>query len=237
MKSRIRSATGLLNKLNLHASDVVSTSEFPIAILDTGAIIDIVQATRRDKQFYRGKKPAKNVFMHAYDFLTHVNENVVPLVVLPSVFTEVDLHRNVNLNGHTKELDEDTYQTVQDLMQSSTDLIRRTNFVNDTIGDDDIRYDIWNLSKQACQDFSKKYKEGYSDVDKDILAYAAYFSRAYLREPDRKRIGRVLVISPDRHIIEGVNFFLTDDELSKKYPNIMSISTRTGNGNENGRTI
>lgn len=229
MKSRIRSATGLLNELNLHASDVVGASEFPIAILDTGAIIDIVHATRRDKQSYRGKKIPENVFMQAYDFLTHVNENVVPLIVLPSVFTEVDLHRNVNLNGHTKEFDEETYQTVQDLMTQSTDLIRRTNFLDSSVSDDDIMYDIWNLSLEACQDCSKKHEEGYSEADKDILAYAAYFSRAYLREPGKQRIGKVLVISPDNHIKMGVKFLLADEEFSEKYKNILSISTRIGN--------
>ena len=175
-------------------------NKLSVAIIDTGAVIDIVRSTKSYELASRGKKDTNLSCYNGYNFLNYMDRSF-SLIVLPSVLGEVRRHIDTKINSHTKEIDDDSYSFIEKLAQKSFDFIRRTSFtprpITETITDDDIRYDIWNLSLRACENCEKKHEEGYSEVDKDILAYAAYLSRSYVREPNRQQIHQVFVISPD----------------------------------------
>ncbi|MEX2017013.1 MAG: hypothetical protein WD876_00900, partial [Candidatus Pacearchaeota archaeon] len=90
---------------------------------------------------------------------------------------------------------------------------------------DDIRYDAYWASREGCNGNPKKYLEGCSDVDKEILTAAAILSKSKINMGSSyKEVGKVIVLSPDAHIIQGAEFLKRG--FDGKYSNIVPISTR-----------
>ena len=229
MKLRLKRIEDILRDFEYLSSKNRENSDvfFPVAVVDTGAVIDIVRATREYGKRVKKGDSVYGVFRNPSQFLEHVDQELVNLIVLPVVNAEIDSHKEVMINSHTPELSEKTLQRVKMLAQKSFDFMRKASFIDKAVGDGDIGYDVHNISQEACRDHPKKDHEGYSRVDKEILAYAAFLSRAYLQEVDgRRQITRVIVLSPDQHLISGVELMQTDPEFSKKYKDVGYLSTR-----------
>jgi len=217
MKFKLKELSALEKELT--SLEEQRETNLPMILVDTGALIDIEQSVRNYSLSH--KKELNSNHLYVKKFLSIVR-NEAPLIITPHVFAEITNHAHCNRNGHTKEIEYDTFKYVQSLVNESTDFLARARTKASL---DEARYDVYWATKNSCKDNNKKNEEGFSDADKDLLTNAARLSCSHIINEEKKfNINPVVIFSPDQHIEKGVNFI--NEFLSCKYPNIINISTR-----------
>jgi hypothetical protein len=196
-----------------------SNTDFPVMLLDTSGVIDIVSASRQYNLINKnGDKNLKYempiVFLKNLAEKTHV-------IITPKIYQEIQDHGRMRLNCHTFEL---TPKIVDFALDTMTDSIRFISKLNKNIELDQARYDAYWASQEGCKENIKKNVEGCSDADKEILSTAALLSRCKTNKFPSKKISQVIVLSSDAHIIQGAEFLKRS--FDGKYSNIIPISTR-----------
>ncbi|MEK6830193.1 MAG: hypothetical protein AABY15_08820 [Nanoarchaeota archaeon] len=189
---------------------VNSNGNFPLVVLDTGGLIDIESAIRQS-----GSRYTKTT-----DFLKHISESI-PVIITPKTYQEIQDHGRMILNTHTTELSPKIVDYALETMISSNDFI---SGLKPGLELDKARYDAYWAAKNGCNGNAKKHEEGCSDTDKEILSMAAFLSQCRTPANKHKKMGEVLIISPDAHIVEGTRFLRKS--FNGKYSNIVPISTR-----------
>jgi|SRR3989338_651681 len=174
----------------------------PLIILDTGGLIDMVESARNSSI---GKSPeidpvyrSPASFFQYICYGRHRNGNLNPIVlVTPRTLEEIRRHKGVKINSHDYEISESEFKFAHDACER---LKRITEIVNPYTDFDEVGLRIWLMSKGIYQNRCKKAEEGFSDVDREILTYAAYLTSSTL---GKNRIMPVHVISSDDHILRG----------------------------------
>ncbi len=192
----------------------------PIAFLDTGGLFDIIASTRSYEFLHRGRCMENVAYCNALEFLKSINKEC-PLILTPLIFEEIIRHDSVKLNNYQSEVPSFVMNYIRKLAQDSIDFMIGTNT---QILRDDVRYDIHWVAQECCKENSKKYLEGFSLADKDLLTNAAFLSKSNIKSKEKINLGPILVLSSDKHLENGVSFL--SKEFSEKYPNIKSIKTR-----------
>ncbi|MEM3091260.1 MAG: hypothetical protein QXX55_01180 [Candidatus Pacearchaeota archaeon] len=197
-----------------------SLGNYPLLVLDTGGLIDFVESIKYYNLICKnGSRDSRYESISV--FLKHLSENL-PMIITPTVYQEICNHINFRLGRHLFEIPKKTVDFAFETMENSMRFISR---LESKLEMDTVRYDIYWTSKLCCNGNIKKNLEGCSDADKEILFTAAYLSQCRTEIDRRKKIGKVLVISPDEHIIKGVDFLKKG--FNGKYSNVESISTRS----------
>jgi len=210
-----------INKLGELEKTIVqhSSGSFPVIVLDTGGLIDIANAIRIYNVNYRNKTISP-IHKSTITFLKYLSEKT-PIVITLKTYQEIKDHGRMWLNGHTLELFPETVDFALDIMNRSKQFC---SGLDSGIEPDQARYDAHWASIEACNGNSKKSLEGCSDTDKEILSTVAYLSTSKIPGATIKKIGPVLVISPDLHIIRGTEFLKRG--FDDRYSNVVPISTR-----------
>jgi len=244
-KARIKSPERLSREINDICRHAPSDNSLPLAVFDTGGLIDIVQSTRQYDLTHRGES-SDSVWGDASKFLSSF-DCVAPIYICPEVLEETTKHYNTLLSGDRREIPKNVLQDVLGFAGTSLDIMEE---IRGTYRDDDIRYVAHWISKFACSEDSKKQEEGFGDADKAILFSALKLVGGFLYKskantcgksiitpiskslPSEILMGRidlkpVIVVSSDKHVISGVNFINGDTELKEKYPGVVPVSTRT----------
>ncbi len=215
MALNVKSPGKLENDLLKHLSHAS-----PIIILDTGGLIDIVQATRDFSLYANGKRHLYPHYTRATSFLKNLSSKI-PLFITPKTYQEIQKHGEMRLNSHEVELS----QIVVDYALGAT--LSSARLIGNLTGEsnfDEARYDAHWASLEGSIGNDKKMNEKCSDTDKEILSVAAYLSTCYKPESPGQKINPVLVVSPDFHVINGSKFLRR--EFDEKYSGIVPISTR-----------
>ncbi len=217
MKFKLKELSDL--EKDIHSYKRISSGNLPVILLDTGALIDLEQSSRRCTLCHNKNLEPKDY--HTPSFLSLIRKKI-PLIVTPYVFSEITAHMNCHINGHVPEISHETFKYIEDIVDDSLDFLGRTRT---EIPLDDARYDVYWVSKQSCKCNHKKHEEGFSEADKDILVNAVRISGSYIEEKGKKySIKPVIVFSPDQHMKEGVRFI--NENFSDKYPKLENLSTR-----------
>lgn len=196
-----------------------ASGNFPLLILDTGALIDIIQ-TSRDYCFCANRHEKNSNYEKATYFLKDMSSHF-PLVITPKTYQEIQDHGRMRLNAHETELSPKIVDFALNIMINSVKFI---SGLKAGVELDMARYDAYWASQEGCKGNLKKMEEGCSDTDREILTIAAFLSQCRTVKDKRKKIGRILVASSDTHIIKGSEFLKRG--FGGKYSNITSISTR-----------
>lgn len=196
-----------------------SNGNFPLIVLDTGGLIDIASAIR-EYNFHTKNGDKNSKYEKTSTFLTHLSERV-PVLITKKTYQEIQDHGRMIINSHTTEL---STKLVDFALDKMTDSIAFISGLRTGSEMDRVRYDAYWASKEGCNGNTKKCAEGCSDTDKEILSTAAYLSQCRTSEDKRKKIGQVIVISPDAHIIKGTEFLKRS--FDGRYSNIVPVSTR-----------
>ncbi len=197
-----------------------SSKASPVLVLDTGALIDIVHATRDFNLYANGRRETHPHYLRATSFLKNVSSRI-PLVITPKTYQEIQNHGGMRLNSHITELSPAVVNYSLDIMLDSARFMDRLVV---EVPFDDVRYDAHWASLEGCNGSPKKKQEGCSDTDREILSFAAYLSLCKHPSNPGIKINPVLVVSPDLHIIHGSEFLRR--EFDGRYSNIVPISTR-----------
>ncbi len=186
-----------------------------VVIPDTSALIDLERITHS----YTGSE-AK--YARSDLFLNSFIEGNRTVLIPGGVIGEVQRHRKVKLNHHVYEISPEFVGYLIGLYKNTGDFLRRVEYGLDP---EQIGYDVWYTSKLACEN-SKKQKEDFSDVDKDLLEFACLFGRSKinLEKDEQREIGLVSILSSDEHIIQGAKFLR--EQGGDNYRNIKAISLR-----------
>jgi hypothetical protein len=196
-----------------------SDGNFPLVVLDTGGLIDIASAIRQYNYVNRkGNKDSR--YERTTGFLKHLSESI-PVLITPKTYQEIQDHGRMILNSHTTELSPKIVDFALETMISSSDFV---SGLRPGMELDKTRYDTYWAAKNGCNGNVKKQEEGFSDTDKEILSMAAFLSQCRTPRDKRKKMGEILVISPDAHIIQGTRFLRKS--FDGRYLNIVPISTR-----------
>jgi hypothetical protein len=218
MKKDIKTLSKLEKEIKSHLRGAHTT--LPVAILDTGGLIDITASSRAFELKNRGRK-ANLIYTNPTGFLKHIS-GLAPLIVTPKTYQEIQKHGQTMLNGYLPEIESDSVNYALNLM---TDSVAFMNGVESAVPMDQARYDAHWASIECCKDNFKKHSERCSDVDKEILASAAYLSEGKSRGAFGKQIGPVLTVSSDEHVLKGSKFLNTS--FDGRYVGIIPVSTRS----------
>ncbi len=196
-----------------------SMDSIPVLVLDTGGLIDITTTLRRYAFSHRtGNRNSR--YEKTTSFLNNLSQ-ALSIVITPKTYQEIQNHGRTRLNGHAIEL---TPRVVDFALNTMTDSVGFVARLKSRVSLDDAGYDAYWAAKEGCRGNTKKFLEGCSDTDKEILATAAYLSMSRMNGAINNEINPVLVISPDTHIIKGLEFLKRG--FDGRYSNLMSISTR-----------
>ena len=190
-----------------------------VIVLDTGALIDISQAVREYNLVHRNGDRNPNYF-DSTSFLKYFL-GMAPLIVTPKTHKEICNHARTRLNGHTFELPLRTAEFALDNMVASSSFLEG---LQGTLPQEETRYDAYWTAKEACNGNYKKHAEGCSETDKEILESVAYLSSGRTVSSTGEKIGQVLVLSSDTHVIARAEFLKRG--FDGRYQGIVPISTR-----------
>ncbi|MEX0920453.1 MAG: hypothetical protein WDZ69_02620 [Candidatus Pacearchaeota archaeon] len=195
------------------------SSDNSLLVLDTGGLIEIANKAREYNLVSRGKDVNPN-YMRATSFLDYISENV-GIIITPKTYQEIQDHGRMKLNGHTQELTPRIVDRSLEIMIGSEEYI---SGLECGLEPDQARYDAYWASKEGCNGNSKKYVEGCSETDKEILSTVAYLSNCNVGDSSEEGRENLLVLSSDDHIILGSEFLKKN--FKDRYSNIVPISTR-----------
>lgn len=196
-----------------------SNGNFPLVVLDTGGLIDIASAIRQYGQEHRnGSRDPR--YEKTTGFLKHLSE-YMPLVITPKTYQEIQDHGRMIINTHTTELSPRIVDYALEKMVSSSTFL---SGLKSGLELDRTRWDAYWAAKNGCDGNTKKHEEGCSDTDKEILSTAAFLSQCPTPHDKHKKLGEVLIISSDAHIIEGTRFLRKS--YKSRYSNVVPLSTR-----------
>lgn len=212
-----------ISKLEKDVVDNLS-GKSPVIVLDTGALIDISNATRKYDLVHRivhHKRGGENPnYFDAVSFLKYFS-GMAPLIITPRTHKEIYRHASTRLNGHTFEL------PLRAVEFSLDNMVTSTLFLDGLQGElpkDETRYDTYWTSKECCNGNHKKQEEGCSDTDKEILEAVAYLSSGRTVRQTGEKVDQVIILSSDAHVISGAEFLKRG--FDGRYQGIVPISTR-----------
>lgn len=191
-----------------------------VGVLDTGALIDITQATRSYNLNGCGKEEKNPCYSTTSSFLGLISW-MMPLIITPKTYQEIQEHGRMRLNSHITELSPRIVDYSLDRMLQSQEFVKD---LVEGVEMDKARYDAYWASIHSCNGNSKKENERYSDTDKEILATAAYLSKCKIGTIPEKSIDTVVVLSSDAHVLLGSDFL--SREFNGDYSKIFPLSTR-----------
>jgi len=194
-----------------------SLGTFPVMVLDTSGLIDLVTAMRQYNSVRRNGDRNQRYERPAL-FLENLAQEL-PMVITPRTYREIQNHGRTRLNGHTVELTPEVMDFALNTLIKSVEFI---DGLKNPVSFDDIRYDTYWAAKYGCDGNHKKIMEGCSDTDREILATAAHISGSNI--DDKTALGPVLVTSSDAHVLKGAE--LLKRGFDGKYSRIMPFSTR-----------
>ncbi len=176
-------------------------SSFDILIWDTSGLIDIIHSYRNNN-VRNGACPSS-----LSDFLKNSTKIPLPFnVTTPHVTIEVDKHAQVKINDHVLEIPSEVRDFFTTYYGSFLDL---NSYLESQGWEKEMcSYFVYLLSPHICSDCPKKYEEGLSLTDRQILSYFLNYSL-------KKRTRSIGVVTSDRHISEGVK--LMRDIFSGRY--------------------
>ncbi len=214
--------TQIIKDLGKLEKDIIANSSgsLPVVVLDTGGLIDIVQSARQYGLNYKnGNRDSK--YAKVTSFLKSLSERT-PVIITPKTYQEMQDHGRMMLNAHITELSPRVVDFALQTMLNSQRFMDTLQLERGEL--DQTRYDAYWASREGCNDNKKKHEEGCSDTDKEILSVSAYLSKCKVLQYPNKRVGQILVLSSDAHILQGIEFLKRG--FDGQYSNIVPISTR-----------
>ena len=193
--------------------------DLPVLVMDTGGLIDIEAKVRQHNFTCVNEERIDSCISTTY-FLQNILKGR-PMFITPKTYREIRNHEGMKLNGHVYELSPSTLNFSLDSMVYSTQFFIG---LNQRVESDQIRYDAYWAARECCKDNPKKYAEGCSDTDKEILLAIANLSNSNPRNAPQIGVGSVVVVSSDSHVINGSEILKT--EFDGRYSGIFPVSTR-----------
>lgn len=216
----------LITKLSRLTSQIRSElGEEPIALVDTGAVIDL---ERFREQRIKGRGFSVDEVYSVF------RKAGIPLYVTSEVLGEVEDHHShytLNGSGHP-EISREANEAVRRMHANWVEFLANGVPAGDL---DQARYDAYFAAFEAFEEGHKKRELDLpSSTDRELIAAALwtpYFCSSAL---DSSQPSGVAVLSSDAHIINTIKFltdqanFLTDDEKHQRncYENVKAYSTR-----------
>ncbi len=193
-----------------------SVDSIPMIVFDTSGLIDIATSIRRYNLCHRNG--IGDIRYTSPDvFLRNLN-GASKIIITPYTYKEVEKHSHTILNRYTNELESPivsfSFYALEQYMAIASEL-------KNSISLDEARYDAYWAAKYGCNGNEKKFLEGPSLTDKEILGTASYLANAEIKG---QRINPLIVVSSDAHILKGVEFLRK--EFEDKYSSLSPISTR-----------
>ncbi len=204
-----------------------NNENFPVAVVDTGGIIDLVKSCREYDLSTKRLGERVREYTDPTEMLKKLRRKM-PTIITPETRRELVRHKSIMLNSKQPEIYSHLLDYAFDLAIESAYFVSGLKPIlqSDNLTWDDVGYEMYWLSKECCNGNKKKNSEGCSPTDREILTIATYLSRSGEGISLGRKITPVIVISPDQHITCGIDLINKDRELSDKYPGIVSFSTR-----------
>lgn len=211
-------------KLERSLDNVFSNTphNLPVIVLDTGALIDIVHASRNYDLTFKGDKARNEIYANPVLFLMSLNDKA-PFVIPPLVMDEVESHGRCKLNSYRFELSDDVLGFTRGLFLDSKNFLKT---LESELELDEVGLDSYLISHVCCDESPKKKLEGVSRTDRQVISTAAYLATSHLKGYFYRKVNPVVILSSDAHCSLGTNFINQDIELRTKYPGINCVSTR-----------
>lgn len=189
----------------------------PIVFLDTSAIIDICRSARESHIGQNGNASSPLYETYADHFLMNLAGKYQTLISSPT-HSEIVNHYSIKCNGNVREIQETLHPIIEKFFADYNRLKGTMLPLNDKE-----KYDVYWTTKLSCIENEKKYFEGFSEVDRDILENAVLFSKYFYNGDTKADV--VGIISADEHLSKGAKML---NDLG--YENIVNLSPRSKNG-------